>query len=118
MKVIIRGMGQARELAREADLVFSPAGYLTHGMQEILERAASEERNTHAYQNQTGHLQQSTAMHVVSESDDEFRATLEMGEEYASYVVKRGYSRFDEIAKAATREVASHVNRAVHRTTK
>ncbi len=118
MKVIVRGLGQARDMAREADLVLSPGGYLTHGIEEILQRAANEERTTHAYQNQTGHLQQSTASRVVDESDDRFEAHLEMGEEYASFVVKRGYSRFDAIANKAKREVASHVKRAVNRTTK
>ena len=110
MRVTVSGFGAAQAMAQQADLAFAPnGGRLTHGIEEILQRAASEERNTHAYRNQTGHLQQSTAMHIVSESDDGFKATLEMGGEYASHVVKRGYSRFDEIAAKAKRETDRHV---------
>lgn len=98
-------------LAKEAELWFGDGRGLNNGIAEILQRAASEERNTHAYQNQTGHLQQSTAMHIVSEDSDSFTATLEMGEEYASFVVKRGYSRFDKIAKKAKREVDSLIDK-------
>ena len=109
VKVNLRGVGQARELARKAELMFAPGGYLNHGIEEILQRAANEERASHDYQNQTGHLQQSTAARVIEETDDNFLAHLEMGEEYASFVVGRGYSRFDEIAKKAKREVDAHV---------
>ncbi len=111
MTVIFRG-GNARSLAMKAELVFAPGGYLNHGIEEILQRAANEERATHAYQNQTGHAQQGTKSSVVSESDNEFLATLEMGEEYSSYLIARGYSNFDEIAKKATREVERHVQSA------
>lgn len=108
-RVGLSGIGAAAEMARRAELAFSPGGYLNHGIEEILQRAANEERATHDYQNQTGHLQQSTAERVIEETDSNIVVHLEMGEEYASFVVKRGYSRFDEIAKKATREVDRHV---------
>jgi hypothetical protein len=95
----------AGDLAKQAELWLGEGRGVNNGILEILQRAASEERNTHTYQNQTGHAEQGTAAHVVSESTDEFKATLEMGEEYSSYLVKRGYSNFDKIAKKATREV-------------
>ena len=112
MKVTVTGFGEAQALARQAELVMSPGGFLNHGIEEILQRAANEERTTHAYKNQTGHAQQGTASRVISESDDHFLAHLEMGEEYSSYLVNRGFSRFDEIAEKAKREVVSHVNAA------
>lgn len=93
------------QLAREAELWFGSGRGLNNGIKEILERAATEERDTHTYQNQTGHAQQGTKAAVVSEGDNEFVATLEMGEEYSSYLVARGYSRFDKIAEKATRAV-------------
>jgi hypothetical protein len=108
--VTVSGFGAAQAMAQQADLAFTPnGGRLTHGIEEILQRAASEERNTHAYRNQTGHAQQGTKSSVVSESDDHFEAHLEMGEEYSSYLVKRGHSRFDEIAAKAKREAERHV---------
>lgn len=102
-------------LAKEAELWLGEGRALNHGILEILQRAANEERNTHRYQNQTGHLQQSTAAHVVSEDSDSFTATLEMGEEYASYVVKRKYSDFDKIAKRAKREVDGLIDKTSKR---
>lgn len=109
-KVTVTGGNAARELAKRADLVFAPHdGALVHGIEEILQRAASEERNTHEYRNQTGHLQQSTRAQVVDEDDSGFLVRLEMGEEYASYVVGRGYSDFPNIAEKATSEIAAHV---------
>lgn len=70
-----------------------------------LKEAALEERLTHTYQNQTGHLQQSTAAVVVSEDDDGIEIHLEMGEEYATYVIDRGYSRFEKIASEAFQDI-------------
>lgn len=109
-RVTATNMNAARDMAKRAALSLAPHdGSLVHGIEEILQRAASEERNTHAYRNQTGHLQQSTRAQVVSESDDEFRARIEMGEEYASYVEARGYSNFRSIVSKAATEIAAHV---------
>lgn len=109
-RVTVTGMDAARELAKRADLTFAPHdGSLVHGIEEILQRAASEERRTHDYRNQTGHLQQSTASRVIDESDDSFLIRLEMGEEYASHVVARGYSDFPVIAGRAAGDINVHV---------
>ena len=86
---MMRSKGSA-DLAREAELWFGSGRGLNNGIKEILDRAATEERDTHAYQNQTGHAQQGTKAAVVSEGSDEFKATLEMGEEYSSYLVIAG----------------------------
>lgn len=108
-RVGLSGIGAAAAMAQKAELAFASGGYLNHGIEEILQRAATEERDTHAYRNQTGHAQQGTKASVVSESDSDFTAHLEMGEEYSSYLVDRGFSRFTEIAAKATREVERHV---------
>lgn len=79
-------------------------GFLTE-MEHDLEEAAMEERFTHEYQNQTGHLQQSTAAGLVSDSDNELHIDLEQGEEYASYVVEKGYSDFPDIAERAQKKI-------------
>lgn len=105
----------AAGLAKQAELWLGEGRGLNNGITEILQRAASEERNTHAYRNQTGHAEQGTAAHVVSESADGFIATLEMGEEYSSYLVKRGYSNFDKIAKKAKREVDGLIDKTSRR---
>lgn len=97
-------------MAKRADLTFAPHdGTLVHGVEEILQRAASEERNTHDYRNQTGHLQQSTASRVIEEDDDSFLVRIEMGEEYASHVVNRGYSDFHTIVGKAAGEISAHM---------
>lgn len=98
----------ARDVHRgksEAEKVLGSSGEMAKAIERRLQEAAIEERFTHAYQNQTGHLQQSTGAVVVSESDNEVEIHLEMGEEYASYVVDRGYSKFEEIAAEAFADI-------------
>lgn len=109
MKTTIHHETTARALAKKADLYLAPHdGQMVNGVMEILQRYAAEERNTHEYRNQTGHLQQSTRAQVVDESDGYFEAVLEMGEEYASYVADRGYSNFRNIGGKAYAEVQIH----------
>lgn len=66
-----------------------------------LRRAAAEERASHKYRNQTGHLEDSTKASLVEQTDDRIEIELTMGEEYASHVVKRGLSKFPKIAAKA-----------------
>ncbi len=66
-----------------------------------LREAAMTERLTHKYKNQTGHLNNSTEAGVVSVTDNEVIIDLEMGEQYASYVAKRGLSNFEKLAVRA-----------------
>jgi len=79
-------------------------GFLTE-MEHDLREAAMEERFTHEYKNQTGHLHNSTEAGLVSDSDNELRIDLEQGEEYASYVVEKGYSDFPDIAERTARKI-------------
>jgi hypothetical protein len=105
---MIRALVDASDVTREeteAEKVLRPGGELVRAIEHRLKEAAMTERFTHEYKNQTGHLQQSTEAAVVSETDNEIEIHLEMGEEYASYVVDRGYSEFEEIAAEAFRDI-------------
>jgi hypothetical protein len=66
-----------------------------------LRRAAEVERATHKYKNQTTHLEESTKAALVEQTDNRIEVELTMGEQYASYVVKRGFSKFPRIATRA-----------------
>lgn len=90
-----------------ADQALQAGGKMVAAVERRLKQAALEERFTHRYQNQTGHLQQSTAAVVVSETDNEIEVHLEIGEEYASYVVDRGFSDFEDIAAEAFADIDS-----------
>ena len=80
----------------------------------IAERAAEQERQTHAYQNRTGNLEASTVGQWAGESGDLYAVELRMGDydaPYASFVVDRGYSNFHRIAERAGKAIASAVDR-------
>lgn len=70
-------------------------------LEHRLKEAAMQERFTHKYKNQTGHLHNSTEAGVISVTDNEVIIDLEMGEPYASHVVNRGFSKFPQIATRA-----------------
>ncbi len=94
MKVKV-GIGASLRAGRAA--VDDMYGFLDD-MEHDLEEAALTERLTHAYENQTGHLQAGTGAGVVSDSANELQIDLEMGDFYASYVAEKGYSDFPETA--------------------
>lgn len=79
----------------------SDIGEFVTGFEYELEKAALTERLTHRYKNQTGHLQNSTGAGIVSETDNEIHIDLEMTEEYASHIIKRGFSKFPDHALRA-----------------
>jgi hypothetical protein len=95
---VIRGTAKASSLLQEWPKT----------VEHRLREAAMTERLTHKYKNQTGHLNNSTEAGVISVTANETVIDLEMGEDYASYVVKRGKSNF---VKLATRAEAD-LNRA------
>ncbi len=70
-------------------------------LEHRLREAAMQERFTHKYRNQTGHLHNSTESGVVSVTRNEVVIDLEMGEPYASFVVRRGFSKFPQHAARA-----------------
>ena len=71
---------------------------------EECETGAAEERATHAYQNRTGRLEESTRAEVLR-AGDAVRADLIMGRmpevHYATYIVGRGFSSFEDIGERA-----------------
>mgnify|MGYP001564906742 CR=1 FL=1 len=70
-------------------------------LEHRLREAAMQERFTHAYRNQTGHLNNSTEAGVISVTANETIIDLEMGEDYATHIVRRGLSKFPQIAARA-----------------
>ena len=74
-------------------------------LEVCLRRAAEEERSTHRYQNQTGHLEESTKASLVEQTDNRLEIELTMGEQYASHVVRRGFSKFPKIAARAEADI-------------
>jgi len=81
-------------------------------MEYRLNQAAAEERATHLYQNQTGHLENSTKAGTISETADETVIDLEMGEPYASFVHDLGYSRFVELGNVAVARIYEDIEAA------
>ncbi len=66
-----------------------------------LREAAMTERLTHKYKNQTGHAHNATEAGIVSITPNETVIDLEMGEDYSSFLVKRGFSNFVKLATRA-----------------
>jgi len=66
-----------------------------------LRRAAEQERASHKYKNQTGHLEESTKAALVEQTPNRIEIELTMGEPYASFVVRRRFSRFPQIKARA-----------------
>ena len=81
-------------------------------MAEIAEDAAEELRNTDPYTDRTGDLRASTQA-IPAIGGSESGVTLEMGEHYASYVNRRGFSRWDEVSKAAREEILAEAEDAL-----
>ena len=96
--------------AAEAEMESAPR-FLEH----TLRLAALEERRTHRYKNQTGHLEQGTKAGIISQTDDEIVVQYEMGEPYASFVVKAGFSDFPKSAKVAERVIGRDYARAARK---
>lgn len=97
MKVTVDISDVIRGTATASSLLTQWPATLEHRLRE----AAMTERLTHKYKNQTGHLNNSTEAGIVSVTANETRIDLEMGEPYASYVVKRGLSNFVKLATRA-----------------
>lgn len=81
-------------------------------MEYRLNQAASEERATHLYRNQTGHLENSTKAGTIEETADETVIDLEMGEFYASFVHNKGYSRFRMLEAEAESRILADIEAA------
>ena len=78
-------------------------------MKAVADIGALNERRDHAYHNRTGNLQRSTGATIEGSSISRVEVDLEMGMEYASYVVRRGLSTVEKQAA----EVASGIEIAL-----
>ena len=67
-------------------------------MLRVAQRAAGDELATKRYKNRTGDLATSTAAELVVNTSELVVVTVSMGEEYASYVIGRGFSDFHQHA--------------------
>jgi hypothetical protein len=76
-----------------------------------LRRARDEERATHRYINRTGNLQRSTRVLRGRGSGPDQEWVLEMGEEYAGYVIARGFSEFNKIVADAEDAIANEARK-------
>ncbi len=103
MRVSVRGSHDAAELMREARKVaaFPPAA------ERRVKRAVERERMTHAYENRTSRLEESTVLAVVSESDDELVFEARQDADYGVYVQRKGLSRFNALVEEAAAELAA-----------
>ena len=88
-----------------AERLLSPGGEMVRMVEHRLKEAAMTHRMTHAYKNQTGHLEQGTGAVVDSEGDNEIVVVLEQAEEYASYVADRGLNDFEDLAAEAFSDI-------------
>lgn len=70
-------------------------------LETVLRRAAEQERSTHKYRNQTGHAEEGTKAALVEQTDNRIEIELTMAEQYSSYLAKRGFSKFPQIATKA-----------------
>lgn len=71
----------------------------------VARRAAATERASKTYRDRTGDLVDATKA-TIARGGDRFTVTLAMGEHYASYIVRRGFSRFHDHAAGAAGDVA------------
>jgi hypothetical protein len=74
-------------------------------MRGIADVAASNERAQHDYKNRTGDLQKSTKGVTDLDGLDQAMVSLEMGEDYASFVVRRGLSEIEAQSRIADRAI-------------
>ena len=67
----------------------------------VIGKAAAKERRSHAYNNRTGDLEQSTEAILISSSPSLTQVDLVMGMHYAEYIHKRGLTNIDQVRQEA-----------------
>jgi len=75
-------------------------------MKKAAQRAASKERGSHLWHNQTGRMERSTEALGPFQRGDETLVVLQIGTPYAGYVEARGLVRIDGYASNADAEIA------------
>lgn len=107
MKVTMSGDVQEMAATRIAAIRRYPSDVLA-----ICEAAAAELRATDSYQDRTGDLRESTqAIAAIGGSVN--AVTLQMGEAYASFVKRLGFSRWDEVSARAAVQVRQSAKAAI-----
>lgn len=101
VKVDLSGLESQLTLAKEE------MRKLPREMKRIADSGAHLERSTHRYINRTGNLQSST---LTRYSRGAAAVSLEMGMDYASFVIKRGLSQFNAIAREVEQEITKYVD--------
>lgn len=76
-------------------------------MEVAVKAGAAFERSHKSYHDQTGNLRSHTKGFLSIDRKDEVVATLEMAEDYASYVKRRGLSAIDEASKNTELAIAN-----------
>lgn len=102
-------------LMTERDAVRSLERDQPREMHRIIERAAREERRTHAYRNRTGRLERNTVATDPITTDDGLQIDLAADTEYASYVNMRGLMQIDELAQRAEEEIEFYLEGEVEK---
>lgn len=73
-------------------------------MLDLAQQGAEVLRSTDPYQDRTGDLRESTEA-VIDQSGDPVIVVLRMGEDYASFVKRLGYSNFDDVSEEVKRQM-------------
>ena len=84
-------------------------GVLPDRMLNAVRQGAEYEKSRKTYQDRTGKLRSSTVGRMDNSNANNAQVTLEMGEEYASYVNRMGFSAIDEAAKATSDAIADAI---------
>ena len=77
---------------------------------KFADQAAAYERSTHRYQNRTGNLEGSTRGYATRQGN-EIEVSLEMGMDYASYIVDKGFSNIDVAEKMLETSIENYLTR-------
>jgi len=95
-------LSEVRQLTRRAR---RELGNVDDRMQGVVEASAERLRAKDTYQDRTGDLRGSTQGEAIKLGDNAAEATLTMAMPYASFVIGRGFSNWEDEVDRATREM-------------
>jgi hypothetical protein len=78
---------------------------LAEAAEDVVQSYAEYLRDSDFYQDRTGHLREHTQGKLVASDTNSVTVDLVMDEPYGSYVVRHGFSHFEEIVPELTREL-------------
>lgn len=115
MRVRVDNSETVRAAERAA---FELLGVLPGRMLNAVKMGAEYELQEKTYQDRTGDLRKSTQGKMDRSSANDVSVRLEMGEEYASYVRRRGYSAIAEAAARTDRQIRDDIDAIGRRVTR